>query len=190
MFGIVIIISFTLAFNSLSFASSSFKRSASALTFAFTSSASSFLPCAINSPICFESLLRFALNSSASVWVALACSSSSITSSTSGSFLSWNLFLIFCFTISGFSLTNFKSNIFHNLHFNFSIHCHHTTFFYSFPVFYIIFPIINLRKHLFESHHWFFCPDQHHPCVLPQPAVMPGFPHRPAQCTTFRQQPL
>ena len=57
--------------------------------------------------------------------------SSSMTSSTSSNLLSWNLFLIFCFTISGFSLKNLMSNIsvlllfslvcLHNFYFNFCI---------------------------------------------------------------------
>ena len=111
MLGIVIIILLIFSDNSDSLASNSFNLSASALTCFLTSSASSFFPWPINAPICFESLFLLALSSSASAWVARAWASSSITSSTNGSFLSWNLFLIFCLTISGFSLTNFKSNI-------------------------------------------------------------------------------
>ena len=38
--------------------------------------------------------------------------SSSMTSSTNGNLRSWNLFLMFCFTTSGFSLKNLISNIF------------------------------------------------------------------------------
>ena len=109
--GIVIIILVTFSLSSASFDSSSANLSALSETCFLTSSASSFLPCAISAPICLESLFLLALNSSASVCAALACASSSITSSTKGNFLSWNLFFIFCFTMSGFSLTNFKSNI-------------------------------------------------------------------------------
>ena len=82
-----------------------------ALTSCFTASASSFFPWPISMPICLDNLLRLALKSSASFCVALASVSSEITSSTSGSLLSWNLFLMFCFTMSGFSLTNLKSNM-------------------------------------------------------------------------------
>ena len=111
MFGIVIMIFVIFPCNSFSFSSNSERRAASFSTCALSSMASSFLPWPIKAPICLEILLRFARRSSASCWVALAFASNSITSSTNGSFCCWNLFSIFFFTISGFSLKNFKSNI-------------------------------------------------------------------------------
>ena len=109
--GIIIMIFLTFSPSSASNFSSSARRSAFLVTCSFTASASSFLPCAINAPICLEIFFLFDLKSSASCWVALLCASNSITSSTKGSFSSWNLLRMFCFTTSGFSLTNFKSNI-------------------------------------------------------------------------------
>ena len=111
IFGIVIMIFLMRSSRSFSFSSNSARWSEAAVTCFLTSSASSFLPCPINAPICLEILFLLARRSSASFFTFLFSSSSSITSSTNGSFASWNLFRIFCFTISGFSLTNLKSNM-------------------------------------------------------------------------------
>ena len=111
MLGMVIMIFMIFSDSSPSFASSSARRVELALTWALTESASSFLPCAISFPISLDSLFRLARRSSASFWVTRFSASNAITSSTSDSLLSWNLFLMFCLTMSGFSLTNFKSNM-------------------------------------------------------------------------------
>ena len=111
IFGIVIMSFFS--FSSTSF--SSFERasilSPLAATCFFTSSASSFLPCAINAPICLEILFFSALRASTSCLISRFLASNSNTSSTNGNFASWNLLRIFCFTTSGFDLTNLISNI-------------------------------------------------------------------------------
>ena len=86
MFGITIMIFVTFSCNSFSVSSNSARRAALALTCAFTASASSFLPCPINCPICLDKVLRLARSSSASFCVALAFASNSITSSTNGNF--------------------------------------------------------------------------------------------------------
>ena len=111
IFGITIIIFLTFSCNSFSLAESSSRRAALLFTSAFLASASSFLPCAIKAPISFEIFFLDALSSSASCCVLRASASSAITSSTRGSLSSWNLFLIFCLTTSGFSLRNLISNI-------------------------------------------------------------------------------
>ena len=109
MFGIVIIILVIFSAYSASSASSSASRAALAATCFLTSSASSLLPCAIKAPICLESVFLPARRLSASLLAARLCLSSSMTSSTSGSFLSWNLLRIFWRTTSGFSLKNLIS---------------------------------------------------------------------------------
>ena len=119
MLGMVIMIFRILACSSSSCASSSESLFASALTCSFIAMASSFLPWPISLPISLEILFLLARRSSASFCAVLLCASSSITSSTSGSFSSWNFFRIFSFTTSGFSLKNFKSIIFSKLLFLF-----------------------------------------------------------------------
>ena len=109
--GITIIISFTFSWNSFSCVESSSRRAAFLFTSSFLASASSFLPCAIKAPISLEIFFLEALRLSASCCALRALASSSITLSTNGSFSSWNLFFIFCLTISGFSLRNLISNI-------------------------------------------------------------------------------
>ena len=111
MFGIIIISSFTLALYSRSSSSSSARRAALAVTCSLTLLASSFLPSFMRAPISFDSLLRDARRSSASCWVARAFLSYSITSSTNGSLCSWNFFLMFSLTTSGFSRKNLISII-------------------------------------------------------------------------------
>ena len=97
------------------YSASSFSFSASSslifLTSALIFSASSFLPSRINPPICVLSEFLWALNSSPWSFNSLFLLSSSITSSTRGNLCIWNLFLIFCLTISGFSLKNLISII-------------------------------------------------------------------------------
>ena len=98
--------------SSVSCCSSSARRADASVTCFLICSASSFRPFAIRPPICLEILLRFARRASASCLTLRFSASSSITSSTSANLRSWNLLRMFCLTISGFSLTNFKSNIF------------------------------------------------------------------------------
>jgi len=112
MFGITIIFLRSSSSTSFSLAESSSIRAPDAATCFLTSSASSRFPCAISAPICLEVLFLSALRASTSCLISLFSLSSSITLSTSSSLLSWNLFLIFCLTISGFSLTNLMSNMF------------------------------------------------------------------------------
>ena len=114
IFGMVIISFFSFSSTSFSSIESASTRSAFSAICRFSSSASSFFPWAIRPPICLEILFFSARSVSTSCLIALFLASSSNTSSTSGSFSSWNLFLIFCFTISGFVLTNFISNIVHS----------------------------------------------------------------------------
>ena len=111
MFGITIIFLRSSSSTSFSLADSSSIRAPEAATCFLTSSASSRFPCPISAPICLEVLFLSALSASTSCLISLFSLSSSITLSTSSSLLSWNLFLMFCFTISGFSLTNLMSNI-------------------------------------------------------------------------------
>ena len=111
IFGIIIMIFFTFSWSSGSFFSNSAKCSAASATCFLTASASSFFPCAIKAPICLDSLFFSARRLSASCFTLRLSASNSITSSTRGSLLSWNLFLIFSFTTSGFSLKNLISNI-------------------------------------------------------------------------------
>ena len=112
IFGITIILFLISSAVLFSSAVSSSILSFPAATFALISSASSFLPSFISPPIFFDKLFFSARSDSTSFLILRFWSSNSITSSTNGSFLSWNLFLIFCLTISGFSLTNLISNIF------------------------------------------------------------------------------
>ena len=111
MFGICIIIFFIFP----AYSSSSFSFSTNfwfiSFTCSFTLSASSFWPFLIRFPIWSLKEFLCALNSSPLHFTLLLFSSSSITSSTNGSFSSWNLFFMFCFTISGFSLKNLMSII-------------------------------------------------------------------------------
>ena len=109
IFGITIIIFVIFSLIFFSFSSSSRRSLAPAATSAFFASASSLFPCAIKAPISFEILFLFALKSSASFCVLRPSASSPITSSTSSNLLSWNFFLIFSFTASGFSLKNLMS---------------------------------------------------------------------------------
>ena len=109
--GIVIMIFKIFSSNWLSKTSSSANRAAFAVTSALTASASSFFPCPISCPICLDNLFRAARRLSASALALRFCWSKSMTSSTRGSLASWNLLRIFCFTTSGFSLTNLISNI-------------------------------------------------------------------------------
>ena len=112
IFGIVIMISLIFSSTTFSLSLNSSIRSADAVTCFFTSSASSFLPCPIKAPICLDNLLRSARSAWTSCLISRFSLSSSITSSTKGNLRSWNLFLMFCFTTSGFSLKNLISNIF------------------------------------------------------------------------------
>ena len=111
MLGMVIMITLMRSSTSFSLAERVSTRSASAPICAFTFSASSFSPFAISAPICLESLFLCALSASTSCLMVLFSLSSTRTSSTRGSFASWNFLRMFSFTISGFSLTNLMSNI-------------------------------------------------------------------------------
>ena len=111
IFGIVIIFFLIFSRSSFSFSSNSARRAALAATSAFFASASSFLPCPIKAPISLDILFLLARISSASCCAFLTSASNSITSSTRGSLLSWNFFLIFSLTTSGFSLKNLMSII-------------------------------------------------------------------------------
>ena len=111
MFGIIIMIFLIFSSTSFSSAESASILSAFSATFCLRTAASSFFPCAISAPISFEILFFSALNASTSCLISRFFLSSSKTSSTKGSFSSWNLFLIFCFTASGLFLTNLISNI-------------------------------------------------------------------------------
>ena len=111
IFGITIIFFRSSSSTSFSLAESSSIRAPDAATCFFTSSASSRLPCPISAPICLEILFLSALSASTSCLISLFSLSRAITLSTSSSLLSWNLLRMFCFTISGFSLTNLMSNI-------------------------------------------------------------------------------
>ena len=111
IFGISIILFRSSASTCFSSSERAVIRSPSSATSAFTASASSFLPCAISAPICLEILFLLARRSSTSPLISRFLLSSSMTSSTIGSFASWNLFRMFCLTTSGFSLTNLMSNM-------------------------------------------------------------------------------
>ena len=111
IFGMTIMFFRSSSSTSFSLVESSSILAPEAATCFFTSSASSFFPCPIKAPICFEILFLSARKASTSCLISLFSLSSSSTLSTSSSLLSWNLLRIFCFTISGFSLTNLISNI-------------------------------------------------------------------------------
>ncbi len=107
---IIIFVTFSSSSDCLASRAASF--SASACTSAFTFSASSFLPSFIRAPICLDSAFLAAFRSSASRWDSRLSLSRAITSSTRGSLSSWNFFLMFSFTASGFSLKNLMSSMF------------------------------------------------------------------------------
>ena len=111
MLGIFIILSMTPA----SYSASSFSFSTNSSLIFFTSnliaSASSFLPCFIKLPISELNELRLERSSSPFNLDSLFLESSSITSSTKVSLWSWNFFLMFSLTTSGFSLKNLISII-------------------------------------------------------------------------------
>ena len=111
MLGIFIILSLISLANFSSFSSFTTSSSLIALTSALIASASSFWPSFIRLPIL--SLRDFLLERSSSPCIlqALLSLSRAITSSTKWSFWSWNLFLMFCLTTSGFSLKNLMSII-------------------------------------------------------------------------------
>ncbi len=115
MLGITIMIFVIFSCNWFSRTSSSASLLAPAATSAFLASASSLLPCPIKAPISLDILFLAARRSSPSCLAFLFSRSSAITSSTRVSFSSWNFFLIFSFTSSGFSRRNFMSIIFYPL---------------------------------------------------------------------------
>ena len=111
MFGITIISFRSSSSTSFSLLESSSIRSPDTATCFLTSSASSLLPWPIRAPICLEILFLSSRSASTSCLISRFSLSSSRTLSTSSSLLSWNLFRMFCFTTSGFSLTNLMSNM-------------------------------------------------------------------------------
>ncbi len=117
MFGMTIILFRISSSTVFSSAESSSMRAPSLATSSRMRSASSrldgsFLAMPISLPISLEILLRFARSASTSCLISRFLLSSSMTSSTRTSFLSWNFFLMFSLTSSGFSRTNFISSIF------------------------------------------------------------------------------
>src|SRR5699024_1266377 len=71
----------------------------------------SFLDWPMRMPTCLDRLFRAERSSWASAMTARFSLSSSSTSSTRGSFWSWNFFLMFSFTRSGFSRISLMSSI-------------------------------------------------------------------------------
>ena len=84
---------------------------AMACTCFFTSWASSFLPWLISLPISLLMVLRCWRSSSPRPLEARNWASSSKTSSTKGSFSSWNFFLMFSFTSSGLERISLMSSM-------------------------------------------------------------------------------
>ena len=101
-------ISFVISSSWRSISSSS---PAMAWTRFFTSWASSFFPWPMSLPISLLIWLRCCRSSSPRALEARNFSSKARTSSTKGSFSSWNFFLMFSFTSSGLERTNFISSI-------------------------------------------------------------------------------